>query len=173
VLIFACVIVYQSLQQPEVLRMPVDFLIEEQGTGKIGKIVPSIDKYKTTRLTTDKKDDYLTRLEAHMNTDKPYLNTELTLADLAGVLNIPAYHLSQIINGEYEKNFYDFVNGYRLQEVVRALKDPANSNKYITQIMYDSGFNSKSVFNTAFKKALGQTPSEFRKRFRVSGVPAD
>src|SRR5690606_4197582 len=87
------------------------------------------DKYKTTSLATDKKDDYLARLDGYMSSAKPYLSAELTLADLAGVLDIPAHHLSQIINSEYGRNFYDFINGYRLQEAVRALKDDADSNK--------------------------------------------
>lgn len=164
VFLFACTVMYKSLQQPEVLRIPAD--CEDPSTvleKHIGHGAGSPEKYKTTLLQPDKKSSYLERLNTYMQDQKPYLNAELTLPELAGTLDIPSHHLSQIINSEYNRNFHDFVNGYRLQEAARLLKDPAYSDKYITQIMYDSGFNSKSVFNTLFKKEFGQTPSIFRK----------
>lgn len=170
VLVFACVIVYKSLQQPEVLRMPADFFsasIHDQKQVTKHRL-PAADtkpdeKYKTTRLEDSVKESYLARLNTYMRTSKPYLNADLTLTELAEALDIPLHHVSQIINSAYGKNFYDFINGYRLQEAAQALQDPVNK-KYITQIMYDAGFNSKSVFNTAFKKEFGQTPSAFRKQ---------
>lgn len=166
VLLFACAVVYKSLQQPEVLRMPGgispdDAAITAGAVTDDGKA--AVEKYKTTLLQQDKKTLYLQQLNDYMRAQKPFLNADLTLPDLAGLLGIPAHHLSQIINSEYDRNFYDFINGYRLQEAARLLKDQSYSDKYITQIMYDSGFNSKSVFNTLFKKEFGQTPSAFRK----------
>lgn len=167
VLLFACTVIYKSLQQPEVLRIPAataEADSQPQAAARILETETEIaKKYKTTLLQPDIRSRYLEVLNDAMRTQKPYLNADLTLPELAGLLVIPAHHLSQIINSEYGRNFYDFVNGYRLQEAARLLKDPESSDKYITQIMYDSGFNSKSVFNTLFKKEFGQTPSTFRK----------
>lgn len=167
VLLFACTVIYKSLQQPDILRIPavkMQPMGEPPATERIAASTRHIpEKYKTTLLQADAKSRYLHTLNDYMRSQKPYLNADLTLPELAGSLAIPAHHLSQIINGEYGRNFYDFVNGYRLQEAARLLKDPQSSDKYITQIMYDSGFNSKSVFNTLFKKEFGQTPSTFRK----------
>lgn len=175
VLLFACVVVYKSLQQPEILRIPADFLL--QGTEKIIDS-PSLiaaqpaPKYKNTLLPDNKRQQYLARLNDLMRTEKPYLHAELTLAELSAMLAVAPHHLSQIINSEFGKNFYDFINGYRLQEALRMLRDPLCSDKYITQIMYDAGFNSKSVFNTVFKKEFGMTPSALRKSIGTVEVAA-
>src|SRR5690606_27791963 len=136
----------------EVLRMPGEASPGEaiaDGTSGIDSAVTgdnkaATEKYKTTLLQQDKKALYLQQLNDYMRGQKPFLNADLTLPELAGLLGIPAHHLSQIINSEYGRNFYDFINGYRLQEAARLLKDQGYNDKYITQIMYDSGFNSKS-----------------------------
>lgn len=82
---------------------------------------------------------------------------------LARQLELPPRELSRAINQGFGQNFFEFVSGYRLEEARRRLEDGDNSDS-ILQIMYDSGFNSKSVFNTAFKKATGMTPSQYRAR---------
>ena len=102
----------------------------------------------------------LTRLEAYMQTEKPYLNDSLSLDGLANQTNIPAKHLSFLINQVSGKHFFDFVNTYRVEEAKRHLKE---SDFTVQQIMYEVGFNSKSSFNTAFKKNTNTTPSAYRK----------
>ncbi len=163
VLLFACTVIYMSLQQPDILRVPIDSESQTEVGQGITPAPNPAEKYKTTLLPPEKKSAYLEQLNTHMREQKPYLNAELSLPELAEALGIPNHHLSQIINSAFNKNFYDYVNGYRLQEAARLLKAPDHSDKYITQIMYDAGFNSKSVFNTLFKKEFGQTPSSFRK----------
>jgi len=96
-----------------------------------------------------------------METEKPYLEPKLTLSSLADELEISANHLSQVINQYEEKNFFDFVNSYRVEEYKERATDPAYQNFSILAIALDSGFNSKSSFNQVFKKFTGKTPSQY------------
>lgn len=92
---------------------------------------------------------------------KKYQNPELTLTDLAKVLNTNPSFLSKVINQSFEMNFNDFINFYRVEEVKQKLQDKANANLTIMSIAYDAGFNSKATFNRAFKKLTGKNPKEF------------
>jgi len=94
---------------------------------------------------------------------KPYLYSNLTVEQLARKLEVQPRELSRAINQGLGQNFFEFVSGYRVAEAKRQLGDAANTDS-ILQIMYESGFNSKSVFNTAFKRATGKTPSQYRVR---------
>jgi YesN/AraC family two-component response regulator len=85
------------------------------------------------------------------------------LKTLAERLGVHYNYLSQIINEQFKQNFNDFINKYRIEEAKKILKTPSGSEKTILEIAYETGFYSKSVFNTAFKKFTGKTPSEFRK----------
>lgn len=102
------------------------------------------------------------KIDAAMRTQKLYLSPELTLDVLSETLQIPSKDLSLIFNRHFNSNFYEFINGYRIEEAKRILLEPTSKSKTITQIYLEVGFNSKSVFNTFFKKIVGQTPSEFR-----------
>lgn len=101
------------------------------------------------------------RLEAHMRERKPYLESNLTVAQLARQLNASPRELSQVINQGFNQNFFEYISGLRVEEAKARLSDPAITSS-ILDVMYDAGFNSKSVFNTAFKKATGMTPSQYR-----------
>ena len=81
---------------------------------------------------------------------------------LAETLNIPARDLSLVFSRHFDSNFYDFINRYRIEEAKKMLADAKYKSKTITHIYLDVGFNSKSVFNTFFKKQVGQTPSAYR-----------
>ena len=98
----------------------------------------------------------------YMVIEKPYLNRELTIYDLSAQLKIPRHFVSEVINEHMGKNFYNLVNEYRIEEVKRRIVDPEYSNLTILAIAYDSGFNSKSSFNTIFKEKTGMTPSEYQ-----------
>lgn len=108
--------------------------------------------------------EYAEKIDGIMRTQKTYLNPELTLDMLAETLAIPAKDLSMIINRHFNLNFYEFINGYRIEEAKKRLLEPANKDKTITDIYLEVGFNSKSVFNTFFKKLVGKTPSEYRQQ---------
>jgi AraC-like DNA-binding protein len=71
-----------------------------------------------------------------------------------------------------KKNFYDLVNGYRVEEAKRLLLDPKNTNYTILSVGFEAGFNSKTTFNTVFKKFTGLTPTDFRKKELNSSVAA-
>jgi len=105
----------------------------------------------------------LQRLEAHMAETQPYLDANLSVEQLARQLGVAPRELSRAINQGLGKNFFEFVSDYRIAEARRRLQ-AAEASTTILQVMYDSGFNSKSVFNTAFKKATGMTPSAYRAR---------
>jgi len=120
-------------------------------------------KYKGSNLTQNQVEEYERQLLALFQTEKPYLNPKMSIADLSEKLSVPTKQLSQVINQSFNKSFFDFINGYRVQEVQRILKASKDDKLTILEVMYQAGFNSKSSFNTAFKKETGQTPSEFRK----------
>ncbi|QOR37200.1 AraC family transcriptional regulator [Billgrantia diversa] len=115
-------------------------------------------------MTTDQlaNADLLMRLKDHMQRTSPYLDANLTVQQLSRQLNVPTRELSRAINQGLGKNFFEFVSDYRIAEARRRLT--ADTHQTILQVMYDSGFNSKSVFNTAFKRATGMTPREYRAR---------
>ncbi len=108
--------------------------------------------------------EYAAKIDGLMRGQKTYLNPELTLDMLADTLAIPAKDLSMIINRHFHLNFYEFINGYRIEDAKKRLGDPVNKEKTITDIYLEVGFNSKSVFNTFFKKLVGKTPSEYRQQ---------
>jgi AraC-like DNA-binding protein len=100
-------------------------------------------------------------LLAYMVSERPYLDPELSLIDLARRLRTNASVLSQVINVGIGKNFNDFVNQYRVDAFKRQAVDPANSHLSLLGIALDCGFNSKATFNRAFKKLTGLSPREF------------
>ena len=120
-------------------------------------------RYQGSSLTAGQVEEYRQKLLTLLRTDKPFLNPQVSLSDLSEKLSISSKNLSQVINQTFGKNFFDFINSYRIQEVQHILKDSRDDKMTILEAMYEAGFNSKSSFNTAFKKETGQTPSEFRK----------
>ncbi|MBW8189852.1 helix-turn-helix domain-containing protein [Neiella marina] len=108
------------------------------------------------------KADHVERIELHMRQHKPYLDSEITIDALAAALAISPKVLSVTLNHHFQKNFYEFINCYRIEDAKQALIE--QPGKTITDIFYEVGFNSKSVFYTFFKKSEGMTPSAYRKQ---------
>ncbi|MFA7269505.1 MAG: helix-turn-helix domain-containing protein [Sterolibacterium sp.] len=102
-------------------------------------------------------------VEQFMEIEKPFLNANLSLNQLAKQMKISPRDLSFVINHGFDKNFFDFVSDYRIRHAA-GLLDLREEGKTIQEVMYESGFNSKSVFNTAFKQKTGITPTQYRKR---------
>ncbi len=120
-------------------------------------------KYKKSLLNKDLLKKYQDQLTQLMSSDKPYLDENLTLRNLAEMLDIPPNHLSQLLNEGFDQNFAEFVNSYRLEMFKSKVADPDQRHLTILALAYDSGFNSKTVFNTFFKKMMGQTPKSYWK----------
>jgi adenylate cyclase len=106
------------------------------------------------------------KLLQHISENKPYLNPQLTLSGLAGEVELHANRVSLLINKMTGRNFNDFINHYRLEEFKAKVHDVQFSHLSILGIAYESGFNSKTVFNAYFKKVMGITPTEWRKTVR-------
>ena len=113
-------------------------------------------------LSRDRIEELSRRITHLMEGEKLFQETELTLHQLANKLQVPAYQVSQTLNEGMGKNFYDLVNGYRVNEAKTLLLDSKNRNYTILSVGFEAGFNSKTTFNTVFKKFTGLTPTEFK-----------
>lgn len=105
----------------------------------------------------------ISKLKVHMKENEPYLDSNLSMYDLAKQLNVPARELSLLINHTLNKHFFDFINEYRIKKAMDLIQNTNDKKLTILEILYQVGFNSKSSFNTAFKKHTGITPTEFKK----------
>lgn len=103
-------------------------------------------------------------LKKFMVEKAPFLNPSLTIRNLALEMDISARELSVLINQHLNQHFFDFVNEYRIKKAMEILKNPTKKEVTVLEILYEVGFNSKSSFNTAFKKHTGKTPTGYRKK---------
>ncbi len=122
----------------------------------------SSEKYEASKLTKKESSTIAKVLTDHMKSSKPYLNPVLTIRDLSEDLNLHPKDLSRVINENFDKNFFNFINAFRVAEFKKRLEDPKNQNYTLIAIAYDCGFNTKSSFNSIFKKTTGLTPSAYR-----------
>ena len=136
------------------MRRPEPWAVEDEQ--------PSAKKYEKSTLTSERSERYLDKLLQFMEKEKPFTDGDLTIQKLAEKLSIPANHLSQTINERLGQTFSDFINSYRIEEAKRKLLDPALKHLSVLGIAEEVGFNSKSSFNSVFKKYTNMTPSEFR-----------
>lgn len=119
-------------------------------------------KYSNSSLNNEKAVSFATELNQLMINDKPYLDAELTLVKLATLINMSPKQLSQLINQTEQMNYSQYITKYRVEEVKLNLKNPDLDQYKISAIAFDSGFNSISSFNTAFRKFTGTTAVEYR-----------
>lgn len=154
---------YLSLQQPQIFQPAIQKIKKDSET-VIKPQTGEVKSYLKSGLNDAEAQDHLKKLLHIMETDKPYLNSELTLRDLAEKLSISAHNLSELLNTKLNQSFYDFVNRYRVEEVKRRLAEGESEKYNLISIAFDSGFNSKTAFNTIFKKQTGTTPSQYRKQ---------
>ena len=129
-----------------------------------GEVRSSGDKYQKSGLSYDKAEEYRQRLEQLMDEKQPYTQSDLTLDKLAGLLEISPHNLSEVINTRLNQNFFDYINGYRVEQVKEDLTDPEKENLTVLAIAFEAGFNSKSSFYSIFKRVTGMTPTDYRKQ---------
>jgi len=123
------------------------------------KGLPRANQTRAALLSNEKMQLIATKLEHAMNDDKLFLQDNLSLNKLSEAIAETENHISETLSQFLHINFFQFVNGYRVEEAKKALQD---KNKLVTSIAFDVGFNSKSTFNTAFKKIVGNSPSAYR-----------
>ncbi len=102
------------------------------------------------------------QLDKLMQDEKLYTDQELSLPLLAEKLNLSLHELSWLLNKEIGKNFYQYINQFRVEQAKQLLQSPSHLHLSILAIGFDAGFNSKTTFNSTFKKMVGMTPREFR-----------
>ncbi|MBB6370316.1 helix-turn-helix domain-containing protein [Chryseobacterium shigense] len=148
---------YYSLKQKEI------YPLEEKQREELIAIdeEPEMEEVKKKLISDEELARIKNQLEEVMYKQKPYLDSELNLIRLSELLSVSTHHLSYVINTGFKKNFFQYVNEYRVEYAKRLLKD-SQSKLSILGIAYESGFNSKTSFNTTFKKFTGQTPSEYK-----------
>jgi AraC-like DNA-binding protein len=128
------------------------------------------EKYARSGLKEEQAEKLLRKLISYVEEKKPYLDRDLTIQDISTMTSIPRHYITQMLNERHKKNFFTFINEYRVKEVIERFSDPRFSNYTILAIAFDSGFNSKTTFNSIFKTYTGLTPSEYREK--SSGISA-
>jgi AraC-like DNA-binding protein len=153
-LLFIIFVLFKALRNPAIFSVWEEKEIEE---------AVQTARYAASPMQDDEKKRILEKLLQHMQSQRPYLEPELTLNDLAAQIAVKPKLLSQVINELLHKNFFEFINHYRIEEAKRLLNNPKDKKITVLEVMYEVGFNSKSSFNTLFKKDTGLTPGEFKK----------
>jgi AraC-like DNA-binding protein len=115
-----------------------------------------------------KLEEYKIQLLDLMKTEKPYLDSEMTLPKLGQLLNLNTYQTSYLINYCFKENFYTFINRYRIETFKTLLTDKKHQHFSLLGLAFESGFNSKTTFNTVFKKQMGLSPKAFKEKTSVS-----
>jgi len=156
--IFSFAYSFYAIRQPVIFGQEVRIIDEEEENGK------GTEKYVKSGLKDKQAEVYLEKLISVMDTEKPYLNRNLSIQDLSGFTGIPRHHITQVLNENHGKNFFTFINEYRVKEVISRFGDQKNNNFTILAIAFDAGFNSKTTFNSIFKNWTGMTPSEYREQ---------
>jgi len=159
---FICWMVLKALHSPDLFR-------------GISSNMLLVKNYKEWGLTGQEKVEAvkensmqikkLAEIDQFMFEKKPFLDASLTLFDLANQLGVSKQEFSLLINKDLNQHFFDFINGYRIRLAMDILKDPSKKNVTVLEILYDVGFNSKSSFNTAFKKLTDYTPTQYRQKY--------
>ena len=169
------VIGYSAIQSPEIFKSFPD--LDPVAIGfhpiELNPQAPTVppDNYREAIGTKNgnRFPELKQKLLHFMETNKPYLKSDLKISELADSLSVPCHLLSQLINDEFLVNFYDFINKYRVEDAKKLLIED-NRNYKILGIAYEVGFNSKATFNRVFKKFTDLTPSEFKEKFSPSSA---
>ena len=164
---------YMGLRQPEVFRydtaehrIPTELRLVPPTPAPVAPpqaiSESATPRYERSGLTDQEAAKLEAALRATMDRDRPWQDSELTLADLADRLATTPHKLSEVLNSQVGQTFYDFVNGYRVREVQRRIAAGEAKRVKMLTLAMDAGFASKSTFNMVFKKHTSQTPSDYR-----------
>lgn len=156
-LFITCWLVMKALNHPELFRGINSKLQLTKN------ILPEIEeKSQPENAKDDLTSSQISKLKQYMVENEPFLDPSLTIQELSNQIDIPVRDLSVLINHKMDQHFFDFVNEYRIQKAMKILKDESKSQLTVLEILYEVGFNSKSSFNTSFKKYTNLTPTAYR-----------
>ncbi|MCT2406089.1 helix-turn-helix domain-containing protein [Chryseobacterium antibioticum] len=156
-LLIVCWYLFKALNNPGLFRN-IDSKLK-----LVSDMVSEEKKSEPETISKEQNSAELLKLKKYMMEEKPFLDPSLTIQHISNGIEIPTRELSVLINHQLGQHFYDFVNTYRIENAMAILKDATKSKVTVLEILYEVGFNSKSSFNTAFKKHTGYTPTEYRK----------
>ncbi len=148
-------IVLKGLKYPELFSGITD---EEISFSKSNES----QKYSSSSLNEDDLEKNRDKVINALAKEKLYLNPDLSLNDLSEEVGISSRNLSYVINSQFEMNFADLINTYRIEAAVKIFEESKDPKQTILEVIYEVGFNSKSSFYTSFKKVVGKTPKEFK-----------
>jgi AraC-like DNA-binding protein len=154
--LFSIVYSFYGIKQPIIFG---EVVRPENNNGK-----KETEKYSRSGLKDAQAEKYLKKLLSYMETNKPFLDGDLTIQDLSSKTGITRHHITQVLNEKYKRNFFTFINEYRVKEVMERFSDPKYNHYTILAIALDAGFNSKATFNSFFKSQTGLTPSQYREK---------
>jgi AraC-like DNA-binding protein len=160
--VFVYMIGILGLRQPEVFWPPTP-PDDDVGAAETPPAPTDGTKYRKSGLEPARAAAIEKALLALMEDDGPQEDSDLTLQDLADRLEVSPHNLSEVINRRLGASFHDFVNGYRVEEAKRRIRDPKLAHQTILAVALESGFRSKSTFNKIFKRFTGVTPSQYRR----------
>jgi AraC-like DNA-binding protein len=138
-----------------------------QAGGAQGDVTP-LKRYYKSGLGDEQAEALFSQLTVFMKKNKPYLDPEINIFQLANQMNVKKHHLSLVINEKAGMNFFDFINSFRVEEIKQRMINGTGKNLTLLGIALESGFNSKATFNNAFKKLTGTTPTGFQKSLKTS-----
>ncbi|MFQ5570150.1 MAG: helix-turn-helix domain-containing protein, partial [Rhodothermales bacterium] len=166
---------YFGLRQQAIYATPSSGAVSLAGAKSqlAGPASPPVDvsepvKYRHSSLSAADGQQYARHLLALMESERSYLNSKLSLQELAGLLGLSTHQVSQVINQEFGESFYDFVNRHRMEAFKRAIAEGRHRRFTLLSIAYDCGFNSKASFNRVFKKFTGRTPTQYVRAVEAS-----
>jgi len=139
-------------------------LYVELNNQKITTVNKFTSRYKSSALSSGDALKYKAVILEYVGKNEIYKDQNITLGKFSKSLSLTPHLVSQVINEQLSCNFNDFINSYRVEEAKKMLGNPGMKNITVASIAYDSGFNTLSAFNTAFKKFTGLTPTQFRAR---------
>jgi AraC-like DNA-binding protein len=159
VVIFTVCIGFFGIRQTDIFRF----------TGALSENVrlehqkPVSERYPKSGLKDAAAAELHGNLQLVMTAEKPFLDSDITLYELARSMNVHPNHLSQVINEKCNTNFCDFINRLRIEEFKNRINEISEKKENILSLALDCDFNSKSSFNSIFKKLTGTTPREYLK----------
>ena len=146
----------------KILTTPIQISVKEEKMWEASVADMPLQVPTKKELCPKLREEYAHRIREALEVKKNYLNPKVTLSHLAKNIDMSPHDLSYVVNNEWELNFNELINSYRVNEAKKLLQDEKYDTATMFAIAIDSGFNSESSFYTVFKKATGKSPKRYR-----------